>query len=176
MSDMGSADVDALIEEIMRNGEVTLRSRKLKYFIILFIILPFLIFGIVLILDGELLGWALVIFFGVLAFFDGIVLCSSYPYAVLTPEGYTVCGLLRSGSAKWTDFKDARARWDYIGRVVMVKYSESCKSSTLGKAVRAISFDLAIIPETFGLKAEDFAELMNKMRERALGSVPFDAT
>ena len=173
---MGSADVDALIEEIMRNGEVTLRSKKLKYIIILLILLPFLALGVILVLDGELIGWALVIFFGMLAFLDGMALCSSYPYAVLTPEGYTICGTLLSSSAKWTDFEDARARWHYSGRVVMVKYSASCKGSALGKAVRAISFDLAIIPETFGLKAEDFAELMNKMREHALGSASPDST
>lgn len=173
---MGSADVDALIEEIMRNGEVTLRAKKLKYIIILLILLLFLIIGIMLVLDGELIGWALVIFLGTFAFLDGMVLCSSYPYAVLTPEGYTICGTLRSSSAKWTDFKDARARWHYIGRAVMVKYSESCKGSALGKAVRALSFDLAVIPETFGLKAEDFAELMNKMREHALGSASSDST
>lgn len=172
---MGSADVDVLIEEIMRNGKVTLRCKKLKYIIFLLIFLSFLIIGLLLVLEGKPIGWVLVIFFGIFSFLDGMVLCSSYPYAVLTPQGYTICGLLGSSSVKWTDFKDARARWNYFGRVVMVKYSESCNGLTLGKTVRAIGFNLAIIPETCGLKAEDFAELMNKMRERALGSASPDS-
>lgn len=50
MSDMGSANVDAMIEEIVRNGEVTLRSKILKHIVILFILPPWLIIGIVSVL------------------------------------------------------------------------------------------------------------------------------
>lgn len=180
VSNMGSADVDALIEEIMKNGEVTLKSKGLIYHIGLLAFLVILVAGttiaVVLALNGELFGWVLAVFLGVVAFIDGAHMFFR-PYTVLTPEGATSYELWGSSSAKWTDFEDARVRWVSFRKMVMVKYSNSCESkSTMGKAVRAMSFDLAVIPDTLGLKAEDYAELMNKMRERALGSATADYT
>ncbi len=164
------AEVEALIEEIIKNGTLTLKTRSLKYFVLLLLLLGFTAFGIILILEGILLGWAVVGFFGFGVFVTASAVCGYRFYLVLTPEGFTMQTLILTYSYKWTDIEQFKTGWNYFIKTVWFRFSDSYEShSVLGKVGKALS-DIRNLPDTYGMKAETLTELMNTLRERALHS------
>jgi len=166
------AEVDLLVEEIIRNGSLTLKTRSLKYLVLLLPLLGITALGIIILLEGILLGWVVVGFFGFGAFVTASAVCGYRFYLVLTPEGFTVQTLIHTYSYKWTDIERFKTGWIYFIKTVWFRFSDSYESqSILGKVGKALSpFDIRNLPDTYGMKAETLAELMNALRERALHS------
>ena len=170
-SRLNHAEVDLLVEEIIRNGSLTLKTRSLKYLVLLLLTLGVTAFGIILLLEGILFGWVVVGFFGFGACIAAFAVCGYRFHLVLTPEGFTMQTLILTYSYKWKDIEQFKTGWNYFIKTVWFKFSDSYEStSILGKVGRALSFDIRNLPDTYGMKAETLTELMNTLRERTFHS------
>ena len=166
------AEVNTLIEEIMKNGTLTLKAKSLKYLVLLLPALGITICGIIILLEGILLGWAVVGFSGFGVFVAASAMCGYRLYLVLTPEGFTMQTLILTYSYKWTDIEQFKTLRNYFIKTVWFRFSDSYESqSVLEKVGKALSpSNLRNLPDTYGMKAETLTELMNTLRERALHS------
>jgi len=165
------AEVDALVEKIMKNGTLPLKTKSLKYLVLLLLTLGFTV-GIIILLEGGLFGWVAVGFFGFAACIAASAVCGYRFYLVLTPEGFTVQTLILTYSYQWTDIEQFKTGWNYFIKTVWFKFSDSYENqSILGKMGRVLNpFNIRNLPDTYGMKAETLTELMNTLRERALHS------
>lgn len=167
MSDQLKPELPPEPEHMMENDMLILKVKKKKYLILLspaVFIIAF--FGIMMILVEIPFGWivlAVPLFLFVLANFivDSHLL-------ILNSEGFTLKDRFGSILYKWVDIEEFRVLWSYFSKTIMFKYSNSSQSrSTAQTIVRGLSFNLCTFPDIYTMKAEDLAELMNKLREQA---------
>lgn len=167
------AEVDVLVEKIMKNGSLTLKTKSLKYLVLLLPILGFSALGIILLLlERSLIAGVAVGVLGVGACIAASAACGYRFYLVLTPEGFTVQTLFLTYSYRWTDIEQFKTGWNYFIKTVWFKFSDSYQNKlVLGKIGRILNpSNIRNLPDTYGVKAETLTELMNTLRERALHS------
>jgi hypothetical protein len=92
----------------------------------------------------------------------------------LSPHGFTVRTWFRDESFRWTDIKEFRLiTYRYMGfipirRSVGFRFSETYKRNVLRRIAGAIvSFD-RILPDNFGMKAQQLLALLESTRRQAL--------
>jgi hypothetical protein len=150
-------------------GPVTLYPSRRKWLLVLAGGLAFTVGGIMMVRSGDVTGWFVIAFFG---------LGSIIALAAMLPGAGSLT-FDRDGFAAKTLFRGHRARWaDATGFIAvgippsmqrMVCYDDaSVTSSALASANVAITGRNAALNDTFGLSADDLAQLMIGWRERAL--------
>lgn len=92
----------------------------------------------------------------------------------LSPQGFTVRNWFKDESFRWTDVKEFRLiTYRYLGfipvrRSVGFRFSETYKRNVLRKIAGAIvSFD-RILPDNFGMKAQQLVALLESARLQAV--------
>ena len=117
---------------------------------------------------GHVGGIVVMLFFGACSLIAGLQLVFP-PVLVLTADGYTTRSFGRSVTRSWADvesFIPVRAGGGMVGirldRVI-----------TARSALRALVSDIAgydggALPDTYGMKASELANLMNEWRARAV--------
>src|SRR5437588_1319158 len=137
---------------------VTLRSSRKKMLLMLIGSLIFVAAGFWMLADHPVSGYASIIFFGLCAVVFCINLLPNSSYLRLTREGFTMCSTFRCRSIEWrhvSNFGVAR-----IGTRKMVGWDPAHQISKMGKATKAFSGYVSALPDTYGLKAEELAELL----------------
>lgn len=94
----------------------------------------------------------------------------------LTSQGFTVRNWFREESFRWSDVKEFRLiTYRYLGfipvrRSVGFRFSETYKRNVLRRIAGAIvSFD-RILPDNFGMKAQQLVALLESARHEALAN------
>jgi len=142
----------------------TLRSRRRKMLLMLAGSLAFVATGLWLQPDHHSLsGYAVTIFFGLCAVVFCVNLLPNSSYLHVTREGFKLCSMFRSRLVRWPDV--GRFGVTRIGMRKMVGWDPLHTVSKLGSANQAICGYAFALPDTYGLKAEELAELLNRIRD-----------
>jgi hypothetical protein len=142
---------------------VVLRSSRRKMLLMLLGSLAFVGAGFWMLSEHPVSGYTSIIFFGVCALAFCVNLLPNSSYLRLTPDGFTICSTFRSRSIKWRDvgpFGVTR-----IGTKKMVGWDPSHPVSKLGKVNRVMCGYASAMPDTYGLKPEELAEILNRLRD-----------
>jgi hypothetical protein len=155
------------MREDLRPGRkpVVLRPGKRKELVLLAVSLGFAVLGGFAAASGEAIGWAALVFFGLCAAVAVVTLLPGAAYLRLEREGFVMCSLYRA---------DRLRRWDEVtafhvhstpgGAQVGFDFAPGAEPAGSGIA-RALAGVEGGLPSTYGLKAEELAELMNLWRE-----------
>ncbi len=128
--------------------------------------LAFLVVALLMAREQPMLGYLGAAFCAATAVVFGVQLVPGASFLELTAEGFTFAGMFRKKSELWRDIRGfgvwRASRNKMVGWLYMP-----------GHQVRGQSFSEAMtgvhgsLPDTYGMKAEDLADLMNELKRRA---------
>jgi hypothetical protein len=116
---------------------------------------------------GERLGWFVIAVFGLGTLVSVVQLLPNASYLLLTDRGFTVRSIYRSGFVEWGEIGFFTTATIATNRMVVFNYS-----SHFDRAMRARQFARTLagfdgaLPDTYGMRAEDLATLLNDWRKR----------
>jgi hypothetical protein len=146
---------------------VTLRPSKAKMALLFIVSLLFVFGGILMMRDGERAGYFVSAFFALCLLVAAIQFLPNASYLLLTPEGFTFCSLFRAHTVKWNDVE-----WFSvveIGGRKMVGWNPipGVRPHARLRAFNLKAFGLEeALPDTYGLRPEVLADILNDLREK----------
>jgi hypothetical protein len=148
---------------------VVLRPKKRTELAALALSLVFVVAGALLGADGSLLGWLGVVFFGLCAIVFAVTLLPGAAYLRLEHSGFVVCSLFRADRLRhWDEVQGFRA-YDLPGGVRHVGFDFAPGAQPTGSELaKRLARVEGALPNTYGMRAEDLAGLMNRWREECL--------
>lgn len=144
-----------------------LKTSPWRHLGLLVISLVFVAIGILMVRDGEGIGWFVLGFFGLCALAFAVQMLPGASRLRLDRDGFTVTSLFRSSTVRWSEVSRffvaqvggrAMVCWDYAGAV-----PRSTASRRLSRTLAGVE---AGLPDTYGLNAEALAELLEDWRQR----------
>jgi hypothetical protein len=147
---------------------MTLHASKLKMAGLVAISAVFVAIGIFTSSKEPVMGLLSAGFFGLCGIVGVLGLIPGGSYLLLERDGFTTSSLFRKHSYRWRDVSPFGVK--RISRNKMVcwnfapNYSGPKRGASFSKTLTGIE---AALPDTYGKKAEDLAELMNELRQRA---------
>jgi len=146
--------------------EKTLYPSKLKGILLLLMIALFVAVGIWMINSGESKGWFVAIGFGLGFLILAVNLLPQASYLKLDKEGFEFSSLFRKHKYYWTEVNHFSAGSIANNKMVMFDFSEAYnKAKKSRKVATALSGSEAALHDTFGMKAQDLADLMNEYKQ-----------
>jgi hypothetical protein len=137
---------------------------------LLFLIcLGFAILGWWLVRDGDEMGWLSVIFFGLGSIVMGIQMVPGASWLDLDDAGFTFCSLFRTHRCMWTDIQEFGIITIKRKKMVAFNFPPGFDKSRIGRKVShtLVGYEGAL-PDTYGLKAKELAELMMRYKQNKL--------
>jgi hypothetical protein len=149
-------------------GPLTLYPSRKKWLLFFLIGALFAAGGGWMINRGEGSGWFVLIFFGLAAIVAAAAMLPGAGGLTLDRDGFEVTNLFRSYRARWHDTAGFTAV--RIPHAQMMVVYDDAKQSGKGLAQLnvAIAGRGAGLPDTYGLSADDLAQLMAQWRDRAV--------
>jgi len=150
-----------------RSLPFTVYPKKTKMLLLFLVSIAFVAGGILMICDGQKMGWLCVGFFGL-----GIpvFLLQLYPkssYLTVSEEGIEYCSLFRSHRLRWSDiseFGTYTIRKHGLPGSRMVGFNYSAEYQRASQA-REVSKDLVGfeggLPDTYGFRADELARMLS---------------
>lgn len=108
------------------------------------------------------IGYLAIGFFGLCAVGIGLNLLPNSSYLRLTQEGFTICTMFKRRSVRWADV--SKFGIASIGTRKTIGWDLSQSPSTAEKAATIMTGYASTLPDTYGLTAEELADLMNRLR------------
>lgn len=127
----------------------------------------FVAIGSYLIEENPFMAWMTIIFFGLGVIVFVIQLMPNSSRLKLSKDGFELKNLFKSDFTKWSDVDKFRV--GYVGRTKMVKYDfsrEHNKYNVGKKIAKSLSGSEGALPNTYGMKAKELAELMNDWKSK----------
>lgn len=150
---------------------VILRPRRLKLLLLTAMSLVFVAAGILQLGDGRLMSWLSVLFFGLCGLVFIIQLHPRASFLKLDRDSFTFCALFRAHTVRWEDTREFGVTQIVLNRMVGWNFAPGYRPA--GKA-RALSHSVSgfesALPDTYGLKAEDLAQIMEHWRANSQNS------
>jgi hypothetical protein len=117
--------------------------------------------------EKPMMGYLCAGFFGLCLVVFTLQLLPNSSYLRLDPEGFTMRGLFRGNTVRWADVERFSVICLHNNDMVAWDYAPHYKTQSLGRAVsRGLVGIEAALPDTYGMKAEQLAVLMNRLRLR----------
>jgi hypothetical protein len=127
----------------------------------------FVAIGLWIIEREPVIALGCIIFFGLYAGVGLVGLLPNSSYLTLTEQGFLFSSLFRKHFVTWSDVQSFVPVKIQFNRLVGWNYSsEYLKSRRLRSVNSAIAGVEATLPDTYGLPAEELAELMNQLRKK----------
>ena len=112
-------------------------------------------------------GYAAAIFFGLAIVVFGVQLLPNSSYLKLTEEGFEVCSTFKVNTYRWADIEKFSVMNVPLNKMVSWDFVTDYSSQEAGRRVSSrITGSEAALPDTYGMTAEDLAQLMNSMVKR----------
>ena len=150
--------------------EAVLRPSKKKFALLLIVGLAFVAMGVFILRSGDLfLGLSCTVLFGLGAAIFAVQLRPGASYLKLTPEGFEVCSLYRVARlVRWSEVSTAFrvVRLPPQGHRMVVYDSTVSTKQGLRNINRGLVGASDGLPDTYGLKPQALADLMNEWRLR----------
>ena len=143
----------------------TLRTKPISNIALLSVSVGFVGVGRWMVHEGQWSGWLIIGFFGVCALVAIALMLPGASYLRLNSEGFTMCCMYRSHTFKWSDVAEFDVSQIFGNTMVMMNFSDSYKASPSVRKfnVATVGFDGAL-PNSYGLKPEELADLMNRYK------------
>jgi hypothetical protein len=131
--------------------------------------LVFTALGVLMIQSGQQFGWLCVIFFGIGVFISVAYMFPNASYLKLDSVGFTMCSFYRAQTFRWEDVSGFGVAQVFPNNKMVMfnfnpSYSQTSRLRTLN--VNLVGYE-AGLPDNYGLKHEQLAELLNKYKESA---------
>lgn len=154
----------------MASSSRVFRPSRTRWAVILSIAIVFTLAGAVLFPREEVLRWFIVLFFGLMVFISALQFVPGANYLELRRDGFTFSSLFRKKSFFWSDveqfgtYRMANSGSEYVGFNLSQNYR---KNLTFGEkiSITMVGWE-AGLPDTYGMKAQKLAELMEEWRAR----------
>jgi len=147
---------------------ILLRPKPTKWLVIALGSLAFVLIGVWMVRSRDMLGWLGIVFFGLCLSVSLICMLPNASYLRLTPDGFTMCSLFRAHTTRWEDVTGFGVARVFTNKMVMFNYVEAYQRSP---KLRSLNTGLtgfeAAIPDTYGLKHEELADLLNRYKASA---------
>jgi hypothetical protein len=116
---------------------------------------------------GQGMGWLVLVFFGVLMLIATVAMLPGAGALALDGTGFEVTNLYRRTQTRWQDVSDFTAARIPPARQRFVLYNNRQVSGTLAEINVSIAARSASLPDTYGLAADELAQVMKEWCERA---------
>lgn len=150
---------------------IMLRPKPTKWLGVALCSLAFVLIGIWMVRSGEIMGWMGIVFFGLCLSVSLICMLPKASYLLLTPDGFTMCSLFRSHTIRWEDVTGFGVGKVFTNKMVMFNFVDSYQRSPRLRSFNTelVGFEAAI-PDSYGLKHEDLADLLNRYKASSHGT------
>lgn len=151
----------------------TLYPSRVKTSLYLLVSLMFATGGFFMIRDNEPKGWFVSLFFGLCFLVFLAQMLPGCTHLTVDDEGIEICSLFRKSRIAWRDIAQIgvyslRNHGIRVTKMVGINYSPSYTKARTGRATaKALSGFEGALPDTYGLKAEDLALLLQYYRGKA---------
>ena len=146
---------------------VVLRPSRTKLLLLLVVCLAFVAAGLVMVRDGEKMGYVCSALFGLGGMVFVVNLHPSAAYLRLEETGFTFCNLFRTHTMLWRDVQNFGVWKNRGNRMVTWNFVASYSGGDRARSItRAFSGFDAGLPDTYGLKATELADVMETFRSR----------
>lgn len=146
---------------------ITLRPSRAQATLLFIICLGFVVGGILMVREGELMGYFCGGFFALCLPVFALQFHPKAAYLHLASDGFTVCSLFRAHTVRWSHVREFAVI--LVGPNRMVAWNFTSDYPATGRA-RAISKSLsgyeAALPDTYGMKPQELADLMDCLRRQ----------
>lgn len=151
-----------------------LRTGRLKMFALLMGSLVLAGGGTLAIPKEPVTGYLCIAFFGLCAIVTGINVLPGSSYLELTREGFVIRHLFRTSFIPWRQVREfAVYRVELLERVGWNNLLAPGEQASMGRRVStALTGVDGGLPDTYGMKAQDLADLLNSVRVQAAASPP----
>lgn len=144
----------------------TLRPRPWKWLGILLLCLVFCVIAVLMLRDGRLAGWFCLLVFAPGVLIALVALLPGANYLRLEEQGFTFSSLFRAHFVRWDDvagFSLVRvASNDMVGWLYREGRQPAGRGARLSLALAGCH---AALPESYGLRAEELAQLLERLRQ-----------
>lgn len=145
----------------------TLRPSRKRTVVLLLVSTLFLLAGVGMIRDGKPTGYFVAGVFALCWVAFALQLHPKASYLHLAPEGFTFCSLFRAHTVRWDDVREFGVVSISFNRMVTWNFTPEYRATKPGRALsKSLSGYEAALPDTYGLKAQELAELMEELRRR----------
>ncbi len=146
----------------MKEETKILKPKKLKTLGLLLISILFVTAGFFIKDNKPFIAWSSILFFGLGIIVFLIQLLPNSSYLKLTSKGFEIRNLYKSHFTSWSDIESFTTGIIGTNKMVMFNYSKEHNKHSSGKKVaRNLSGSEGGLPNTYGMKAEDLAKLLN---------------
>jgi hypothetical protein len=147
--------------------ERVLRPGRLHWLGIAAIGVCFTAIGFQGIRDGEFMGWFCAGFFGLVTAVAVLQFIPGASYLYLGPDGFAMCSFRRIHTYRWSDVEYFTVGVISSNKMVMFNFSPSyVQHGKMRTVSRALAGHECALPDTYGMKAEELAALLNAYRDR----------
>ncbi|MBO9514267.1 MAG: hypothetical protein J7549_09130 [Variovorax sp.] len=147
---------------------VLLKPSRRKHLLLLAVACAFVAGGVISLHAGHpLAGWLGIVFFGFCALVFAAYLVPGGNHLRLGAEGFTVRSLFRDWHVAWPDTSEFFVARISGNKSVCWNYSSTYSKYTRSRIIaRGLTGAEASLPDTYGLSADDLAQLLNQWRAR----------
>src|SRR5215510_11149147 len=146
---------------------VTLRPSKVKMAALFVVSLSFAAGGVLMVRDGERASYFVGGFFALCALVAAIQFLPNAAYLRLTTDGFTFCDLFRAHSVKWGDVERFSVTVFSGRKMVGWNPVPGVRTHARLRAFNLKAFGVEeSMPDTYGLRAETLADLLNDLRDK----------
>ena len=145
---------------------LVLRPSKRKWVLVAIGSFLFTALGFFLMPEVGLFGWVLVLFFGACFIVAVLGFVPGASYLKLMPDGFVHCSLWRKNRFRWRDVKDFHVIYMRGHPMIVFDVSGLERVSIMAGLSRFVSGADAALSDTYGLKADDLAKLMNDWKAK----------
>jgi hypothetical protein len=127
----------------------------------------FVVLGIWMSGEGQPMGWFVAGTFGVGVVIALVHLLPNASYLLLTEDGFETRTLYRSSSVAWDEIAFFATTTIGHNKMVVFNYSDRFdRSKRARRLARAIAGYEGALPDTYGMKADQLASLLNEWKGR----------
>jgi hypothetical protein len=164
----GSQPAAARMDFGDRLDQRILKPCRWKFVLLAFFSLVFVTVGIDMIGEGNAAGWLVAIGFGAATVAFAVMGHPRSGFLRLEPDRFTVCSLFRVSSYRWKDIEAFDVvRFGISKLVAFTLAGPPGNGERAPKLAAVISGYDSALPDTYGMKAEKLALLLNEWRLRA---------
>lgn len=152
---------------------MTLRPRRAKSALLFFVCAIFVATGVLMVRDGQAMGYFCTGFFALCLAVFGAQLHPRAAYLHLAADGFTYCTLFRAHTYSWASIQEfgvtclPPSRLQVVGWNFTPDYPSAIQMRSISRALFGYE---AALPDTYGLKPEELADTLNNLRRQYAGA------
>jgi hypothetical protein len=144
----------------------TLRPSRKKAATLFLVSLLFVVGGIWMVRDGQMMGYLCGGFFALGLPIFALQFHPKAAYLRLEPDGFTFCSLFRAHTVRWAVVREFAVIGIGPNRMVAWNFTSDYPATGSGRAIsKSLSGYEAALPDTYGMKPQELVELMERLRQ-----------